>query len=157
MVFISDYWIKDFLASDFKTTSAQGTRRIAIALKNAMKQTDDLKAKEEIGAAARLASGLHGKSVSAESLATKYTFSPPAIDAFKKQFTPELYAEQFKMSGPEYSKHIAFHSIELNNGGIVTAEASKFDSVFQREEVGDKTRFSTEGKIVAERLRQTKL
>lgn len=157
LVSISDYWIKQFLASDFKTTPAQGTRRVAIALKKAIKETVDLKAKEELLAAARLASGLHSKSTSAESLAKKYSFSPAAVEAFKKQFSLGLYKEQFKMDGPEYSKHIAFQSIELSNGGILTAEAPKFDEVFKREEIGGRTRFSTEGRIVAERLRKSKL
>jgi hypothetical protein len=157
VITISDYWIKHFLASDFKTTPAQGTRRVAIALKNAMKTTKDIHAKEEIAAAARLASGLHGKTISAEVLAKKYSFSPATEDVFRKQFPSELYKEQFKVDGPEYSKHIAFQSIELSNGGIVTADAAKFEDVFKREDVDGKTRFSTEGKIVAERLRTTKL
>lgn len=157
VVSISDYWIKHFLASDFKTTPAQGTRRVAIAYKNAIKETKDLTAKEELAAAARLTSGLHGKSVTANSLAQKYSFSPAALEAFKKQFPPELYTEQFKVDGPEYSKHIAFQSIELDNGGILTAEAPKFNEVFKRDEHDGKIRFTTEGTIVAERLRTNKL
>lgn len=157
VVTISDYWIKQFLASDFKTTPAQGTRRVAIALKKAIRETTDLKAKEEIVAATRLASGLHGTVISAQSLAKKFSFSGAAEEVFKKQFPPGLYTERFKVDGTEYSKHIAFHSIELSNGGIVTAEASKFEDVFMREQINGKTRFSTEGVIVAERIRTTKL
>ena len=157
VITISDYWIKHFLASDFKTTPAQGTRRLTIALKTAMKDTKDIQAKEEIAAAARLTTGLHGKTISAAGFSKKYCFSPAAEQAFGKQFPLQLYNEQFKVDGPEFSKHIAFQSIELSNGGIVTADAARFEQVFKREEVDGKTRFSTEGTIVAERLRTTKL
>jgi hypothetical protein len=153
---VSDYWIKQFLASDFKTTPAQGTRRVAVAFKNALKATSDMGAKEEIAAAARLTSGLNGKAISAESLVDKYSLSQAAEEAFKKQFPPELYQEKFKLDGPEYAKHIAFQSIELSNGGILTAEAPKFDEVFQREEIRGLTRFTTEGTVVGERLRTSK-
>jgi hypothetical protein len=157
VVTISDYWIKSFLASDFKTTPAQGTRRLAIALRKAQREAPDLKAKEEIGAAARLVSGLNGKTISAESLVKKYAFSPSAEAVFKKQFPGNLYKEQFRVDNVEYAKHIAFQSIELSNGGIMTADATRFDEVFKRELLDGRVRFSTEGEIVAERLRKTKL
>jgi hypothetical protein len=33
----SDYWVKEFLSSAFKTSPASGTRRLALALKQAIK------------------------------------------------------------------------------------------------------------------------
>ena len=44
---LSDYWIKDFLASDFRTTAAAGTRRLANALKTASKNSSSLVVKEQ--------------------------------------------------------------------------------------------------------------
>ena len=35
---LSGYWIKDFLDSDYRTTAAQGTRRLAFAIKEALKE-----------------------------------------------------------------------------------------------------------------------
>ena len=34
---LSNYWIKDFLGSDYRTTAAYGTRRLALAIRDALK------------------------------------------------------------------------------------------------------------------------
>jgi len=49
-VAISGYWIREFLLADFRTTPAQGTRRLAIAIKRTMDQTNDIEIKEELAA-----------------------------------------------------------------------------------------------------------
>jgi hypothetical protein len=39
---LSNYWIAEFLNSDFRTTSAAGTRRLAVALRAAAKKSIDI-------------------------------------------------------------------------------------------------------------------
>ena len=157
---ISNYWIKDFLASDFKTTAAAGTRRLAVTLRNAIRQADDLSVKEEIAAAATLAPALQGKSTSIRAVAKKYGLSDQAQKLLRKQLKSDnLFTEQFTFSRQEFGKHIAFQSVELDNGGILTADATQFDKVFEQEELDAKTkqvRFTTQGRVVDRKLKRSR-
>jgi hypothetical protein len=63
--------------------------------------------------------------------------------------------EKFQFDLEEFTKQVAYRTIELDTGGLLTAEASSFDKVFHREQadgVDDRVRFSTEGRVVSERL-----
>lgn len=55
-----NYWISDFLGSDFRTTAQQGTRRLAVALSEAVWKSQDLAVKRELVAASTLAKALSG-------------------------------------------------------------------------------------------------
>src|SRR6185437_5894022 len=77
----SNYWIAQFLDSDFRTTSAAGTRRLAVILRDAARKTDDLAVKGEIAAAVTLAGGLAGQPVSIESFQNHFGLSPAAREA----------------------------------------------------------------------------
>ena len=153
----SNYWILDFLASQLTVTSAAGTRRLALAMSRAARKAD-LVVKQEINAAALLARGLAGQTLSVADLFDKYNLSQAArVDIRAELQRPGLSEERFEFSATEFERVHAYRSIELSNGGILTADTSTFDDVFQRmpsdrEEV---TRFVTEGRIVNERLRPT--
>jgi hypothetical protein len=59
----------------------------------------------------------------------------------------------------ELAKFIAFKTVELDNGGLLTASTDNFDAVFVRQVVDsskDRVRFSTEGTVIDQRLRKTK-
>lgn len=157
---IANYWIRDFLASDLKTTAAAGSKRLAIALRNAMNALSDTDAKAEIAAAVTLASGLNGQTTSAQSYCQNYGLSEVATDAVNKAIKSDsLMKEIFQFDVDEFRQHLAFRSVELNTGGVMLAESSKFDEVFRQEPVGEtdeNIRFTTEGKIVNQRLRKSK-
>jgi hypothetical protein len=54
---------------------------------------------------------------------------------------------------------VGYRSVELNNGGMLTAQSTDFDKIFQRELIDpkvQKVRFSTEGRVVSEKLRKAK-
>jgi len=158
---VANYWIRDFLASDFTTTPAAGTKRLAVALRAAMSLTSDSEAKAQLAAAVTLASSVAGTVTSVNDFCTRFGFSPETFEAVRKVMKHEnLMAEHFQFDVAEFIRHIAFRSIELSNGGILTADASKFSDVFRQESVNDaeKTvRFTTEGKIVDQRLRKVKV
>jgi hypothetical protein len=62
---------------------------------------------------------------------------------------------QFQFDSTEFSKQVAYRSVELDSGGTLTAESSEFDKVFRQELVDakeHKIRFSTEGKVISEKL-----
>lgn len=152
----SDYWIVHFLASEFTVTAAAGTRRLAHALRDAAKNSD-LDIKQEIIAAATLAPGLTGQRLSINDFAERLGLSQQARTAIANQLkTPRLAQERFEFELAEFQAVIAFKSVELSNGGTLTAPSADFDTIFQKENVGTEqreVRFTTEGRIVNERLK----
>jgi hypothetical protein len=68
--------------------------------------------------------------------------------------------ERFQFDAAEFHRHIAFRSIELSNGGILTAEAARFDEVFKQERLApvdaDDVIITTRGRVVDQRLRRAK-
>ena len=154
---ISNYWVKEFLASDFKSTSAQGTKRLAGALLAASRKSTDSGVKQEIVAAARLATGLAGKTTSVKGFCSKFHLSAAAQAAVAQQLpNAAVLDERFRFSSTEFSKHIAIQSVELNNGAILMAPANDFDKVFEQEHKKrtNEVRYSTQGQVVDQRLRK---
>jgi len=153
---LSNYWILDFLASRFTVTAAAGTRRLATALRNAAKKAA-LEVKQEITAAVTLAGGLAGEQLNINTFAERLALSPAAREAIVGELkNPAVAQEQFQFDLTEFRTIIAFKSVELSNGGVLTAPSSEFNAVFRQEHVDDETlRFTTEGRIVNEKLKQT--
>jgi hypothetical protein len=158
--YIASYWIRDFLHSDFLTPGEAGTRRFAKAVKEAMNHSSDIKTKEEITALSRLLPGLKGKVASAKGILNQFHVSDATQEQIKSRFTRgSLFDEQFRFMPDELSKFLAFTSVELNNGGLLTAPSDNFDKVFTKETVDsskDIVKFSTQGTVVDQRFRKTK-
>lgn len=156
----SNYWVRDFLASEFSTTPAMGTRRLALALKDAVNRTNDLQIKQQITAAATLAAGIDGQPTNADDFCDRYGFSEQTRTAVKQAFTrSDLVGDNFVFDAAEFSRQLPYKTIELDSGAVLTAQSSKFDEVFERQEIdgsGDEYRFSATGKIVTEKLEKTK-
>lgn len=155
---VSDYWISDFLASGFRLTSAAGTRRLGVVLRNAAKKSADIAVKSEIAAAVTLAGNLGGQRTSIQEFADRFGLSKPARDAIQRELkNPRLADERFRFDANEFQSQVGYRSIELDNGAVLTSQSSEFDEVFQQEVLDDVTqevRFSTEGRIVSEKLRK---
>jgi hypothetical protein len=153
---VSDYWIVEFLASSLRVTSAAGTYRLATALRAASRNARDLSVKEEIAAAVKLARGLHRRRLSIDEFANHFRLTPAAREAIMRELRdPELASERFQFDYPEFSTEVAYRSVELDSGAIVTAEASQFDEVVKRQKIdGARVRLSVEGRVTGERLRK---
>lgn len=158
--YIASYWIREFLQSDFLTPGEAGTRRFASAVRDAMNRADNTEVKDEIASLCRLLPGMKGKVVSARSILNHFQVSAKTQDRFKMSFKPErLFDDRFRFIPEELTKFIAFKTVELDNGGLLTASTDDFDTVFLREVVdlaNARVKFSTEGTIVDQRLRKTK-
>jgi hypothetical protein len=156
---ISNYWISDFLHSDLTTTGAAGTKRFAMALREAMRNTTNTPVHEELWTAAKIARGQAGRVGSIARVAHNLGLSAEATLAISEALPrPELFDESFKFDQAEFDNHITFRSVTLDNGAVLTAENANFEDVFRKEEVAktsNKLRFSTEGIIVDQRLRKT--
>lgn len=154
---ISNYWIRHFLESDFRATSAQGTRRLAKALLQATKDAGP-SAQQELVAMARLAPSLAGKATSISRLCTQFGLSKEARAAIRQVLPNEaILQERFRFDSNEFSLHVAIRSVELNNGAILMAPSSDFEAVFRVTALtkeGDEVRYSTQGRVVDQRLRK---
>lgn len=160
VVQLSNYWIAEFLDSDFRTTAAAGTRRLAIALRDAAKKSANVSVKSEIAAAVTLADGLKGRKLSIRDFQDQYGLSDAAKAAIANEIrVPALTDERFQFDLDEFKKQVAYRSVELDTGGMLTAQSNEFDKVFHREvldETEQKVRYSTEGKVISEKLGKTK-
>jgi hypothetical protein len=156
---LSNYWIFEFLDSDFITTAAAGTKRFAVALRDAARKSDTLAVKSEIAAAVTLSGSLAGRRLSARGFANRLGLSQEATSAVLNQLrSPELADENFQFDLNEFRAQVPYRSVELDSGGVLTAQSFEFDQVFQREIVDPETqevRYSTQGRVVQEKLTRT--
>src|SRR5581483_8000584 len=148
---LSAYWITEFLASQFATTPAAGSRRLAMALLNAISRSP-LDVKQELIAAATLASGLAGSPTSITAFMDQYNLSESAKQAITGGLqNPATAQEQFIFDVSEFRKYVAFKSVELDNGVTITANYEKFASVIKSHNLDDgRMEYSTTGTVVNE-------
>ncbi|MGQ0815936.1 MAG: hypothetical protein ACT4O1_16010 [Gemmatimonadota bacterium] len=157
---LSQYWIGDFLLSDLRTTGPAGTKRLAVALRTAIRTVEDLTVRRELISASDMIKNQDGRAVSANGILRTLRISEPAIAALRSQFPrPELMDERFILDREEFERHAPYRMVELDNGGVLIADDARFNEVFQRQELRvaeNRVRYITEGIIVDERLRKTK-
>lgn len=157
---IAEYWIKEFLKCEFFTTSSFGTKRIANALREAGKDSQNLKVKNEIVSLGILINGMDGKSISIKKIMDDFHISEEAKCEISSHLEHAgVLTDVFVLDKDEYHRHAPFVSIELDNEAIVTAPAGKFNNCFKKEVIEgseNRVRISTEGSIVDERIRGRK-
>jgi hypothetical protein len=156
---LANYWIHGFLNSDFKTTPAAGTRRLALALRTALEQAPTPAVRQEILSAATLARGQAGRAISVQGFLAGLGLTEDAQNCVLDQLANEsLATERFVLSREEFDRNLRLRSVELDTGVSVVGPADRFDDVVTREPVGNRDqeyRFTTSGRIVAERLKKT--
>ena len=162
---LSQYWIGDFLDSDLRTTGPFGSRRLGEALRNAVNATEKRPLKEELIWVTQLLRNQDGRTRSARAFLERLGLSDEGMNAVVRAFArPELIDESFRFEADEFSKHISYRMVELNNGAMLMAEDARFDEVFQYEPVvAERTelrnnimRYSTEGEVINQRYRKKK-
>lgn len=154
---VAHYWIHNFLDSDFKTTAKAGSRRIALALKDATKKTDDLKVKEEIISCIKLLQNAAEENISINSIVERFHLSDKASNLIISEIpNSQLIYDEFRFDLEEFKNIAAYKSVELDQGQIVTAPADIFDECINIEEINTKDNIyhlSTDGKIVDEKIK----
>lgn len=156
---LADYWIFDFLSSEFITTNKSGTRRLAIAVREVTNKINDVNIKQEIISFSTFARNQTGRKVSISQLVDAFNPSSSTKEILTNKYTEDVNNELFVLDAEEFALHVAYTSIELDNGGILTAPQGKFEDCFKTEIINDDEgviRFSTEGRIVDERIRSRK-
>ncbi|WP_290935006.1 hypothetical protein [Hyphomonas sp.] len=148
-----EYWIFDFLESEFVATSASGTKRLAEALKRAASISKNLAVKQQIAGAGMLLANFQGHRGSIDDIATKLNFSKETRDTIRAQLkNPSTMSEVFVFDQAAFDAHFRYRSIVLDNGGVMTAEATKFADIFIASGSGPLKKFRTEGRVVDERI-----
>jgi hypothetical protein len=155
---LANYWIYEFLCSDFETTSKFGTKRFADAMREASRKVTDLDIKRQLLSMANLIHGLSGESVSINGVMERFGLTQAARDAVVGQLKySELADDVFILDVEEFSMSAAYSTVELDNGGILMAPPEHFNEVFHRDPVdSDLTRvvvFTTRGRIIDEKLK----
>lgn len=157
---LSDYWIREFLASELRTTGPAGTRRLAVALKSAIRNVQEPGTRHELISAANLLCGQHGHVRTARQLVQQLGLSQASTTALTAAFPrSDLMDEAFRFDRDEFKRHATYRAVELDNGGMLIAEDSRFATVFEQQVINEaekRVRYSTEGRIVDEALRKTK-
>ena len=157
---VANYWIHDFLASDFKTTSKAGTRRFAVAIRDASGQAPSIEVQRELVGLRMLAGGLSGQLISIQSVMDNFGLSDEALELISTQLKHGgLLTDQFVLDYDEFTRYAAFTSVEFHNGGLLLAPSDSFNDIFRRETVdqnADIYQYSIEGRIVDERVRGRK-
>jgi hypothetical protein len=153
---VADYWIVDFLLSDFETTPALGTKRLANALRTAATQGSAI-VKQEIAAVAQLAANIPGRAMTIAQFCDQLNLSDETKREVISNVQPSrLINDQFRFDAAEFGRHLKFRQVELNNGAVLTAPASTFDQVFQESISQNIHTYVTSGEIVDERLKKSK-
>jgi hypothetical protein len=153
---VADYWISDFLLSEFATTPAAGTKRLAAALRAALSSSQNVSVKHEITSAAHLAQNLPNRALTIADFCDQFHFSDETKHLVLSKVKARLANERFRFDAQEFSRHIAYKQIELDNGAVLTAPADRFAQVFQETHHRDERTFMTSGAIIDERLKRTK-
>jgi hypothetical protein len=154
---IARYWIHGFLKSNFETTSKQGTRLFAIAIREAARKASSVREQEQLIALAILSGGLSGQDVTINAISNRYNLSEKTKELLFSQLPyRELISEHFILDEEELSKQLVITSVELDTGAILTAPPDLFDHCFVRENLAgeqDKVRFIADGIIISETIR----
>ncbi|MBR7996114.1 hypothetical protein KDX08_27060 [Burkholderia cenocepacia] len=158
---VADYWIVDFLRSNFRSTSALGTKRLAMALRNAVASTASADVRREISMAVQLAQNLDARNVlTIPDFCDRLNLSRASKDAVVAAVIPaRILNDKFRFDRAEFDKHVAYRSIELDNGAVLSAQIGKFDDCFESiasDEDPEVVTYSTSGRVIDEKLRKSK-
>ena len=100
---------------------------------------------------------MSGKSLSMVSFLQQLSLSDEAQAAIIARVpNPDLIGDTFILDQEEFLQNAPLAMVELDTGGIMLAPSDRFSDTFERELLdskSDRYRFTTEGRVVDERLR----
>lgn len=153
---VANYWVKNFLLSDLKTTSASGSRMLATVLRKASSDKKaSLVVKRELSNAVGLIGNLKGARISLAGVMDRYSLTEATRDVIDRNIPNERFKDsEFILDAATFNQRVAVRSVRLNNGVTLSAPTSSFDEVFEMERLsGEKVRFTTVGSIVDEKMK----
>ena len=156
---IAKYWIGDFLSCELNLQGPLGSRRLGIAISEAVKNADDPDIKREIFAVATTIRNQDGRTDSGNNHLRRSGASDAAIHAIVSEMpNSDAMNEVFPFETNEFDQHVRYRIVELDNGALLAANHAEFGEVFEMQEFPNENRhrFSTSGTILKERYRKLK-
>jgi hypothetical protein len=154
---ISSYWLYDFLDADFSETPKAGTKRLADALKAAVKSNPSLSVKNEIASAISLAPAIFsGNMTSINGFFQYFNLSKDARDSILSKLSkPSLASKNFQFDNTEFKTRVPYRTVEMNTGALLTAPSDQFSQLFDQRPKSDGTvEFVTTGNVVDQRMQR---
>ncbi len=150
----SNYWIREFLLSDFLATSRAGTRRLALAMRDSIRDEGNKSIQAELISVATLLNNQNGEPFSLKKLFKNFSLSQAAKDAILKRYPKSTVNEHFTFDLAEYSAHAAIRHVNLNTGASLSAPVHTFDEIIEMDEDLETgiTEFRTKGKVKRQRI-----
>lgn len=154
---MSNYWINEFLQSDFSLTPARGTVNLADAIRKVINGSDNLAMKHELTSAVALSESINGQTGNVEKLLTKLNVKEEYQKLIVEELGPIVASERFKFDSSAMLKFLSYKVIELDSGVFISAPTEEFDAKVRqsKSEDGLGIRVQLEGKIVNEKVKKS--
>ncbi|WP_157385686.1 hypothetical protein [Mesorhizobium sp. STM 4661] len=90
-----------------------------------------------------------------------FHFSEPTRNAILAEIKdPAIQAESSIFDAPVFTEQVAYRTVELSSGAVLTAPSAEFDEVFTKEPVhagvDGEYKYSTVGSVVTEKVARSK-
>ncbi len=131
---ISEYWIKDFLKSDFEVTSKSGTATLALSLKDAIQKEEELDNKQQLISFSNMLMNHDSQNITINEQCNNFGMSEELKEKIKSNLKCKAFFDsRFTFDKEEFISQAVFRTVYMKNGAILSAESTKFDSCFQAE------------------------
>lgn len=157
---VSEYWIKQFLLSDFRETGAAGTKRLANTIRKAMKELEESEESDasfELLPLLSMGSRFANQAVSINGIMNRYNLSQEARDAIIGCLSrPDLAGLTFNFEQVIYEREIRLRLMKLDSGAYIAAPAPDFDDIISPVGLdgGRPTGFRVDGRILEQTIRK---
>jgi hypothetical protein len=151
---LSDYWVRDFLASELKLTPERGSEVLAKLIKDTIAATQNVAIAQQLLSCVNLIENLNGKNLSVKSFCNRFGLGENIQTELISRLPNKSMADkQFIFNQDEFKKHARYRTVYLDNDAILSAPADRFEGVWRQEDEYDKTKFSTIGKVKEQKIR----
>ena len=152
---ISNYWIYEFLHSDFSSTSVRGSRALAEGIKKAFNKAESVLVKSQLQAVLTLLPQYNRRRMSAAKLTQMFSVSEETSKALEEGMKRHTYGNVFSLDIDEFLSVAPNKMVILDSGAIMTAPADRFDKAFvQHDEDDGSVTFEASGRVVKTQLRK---
>ena len=154
---ISDYWVKDFLQSELKITSASGSKKLARAIKDTISETKNDGVKTELIATTSLAKNINAQIISFKGFCDKMHLSEKTKnELLTKIGNQSLHDLSFQFDSEMFMQNCQYVIHFLDNGAGLMATTADFPNLWQEKAAkSGKSKYSTEGKIIGSKVRNS--
>ncbi len=126
---VSQFWIADFLSANHSLTDPGGTRILAKALKETIRQTKSMENKEALIDAANVIKSQTGRSISIRDFSDNYLADGVRQEYISRIRVPQVTDAIFKLDTETLNKELQYKSIVIDGLFTVRGPLDQFDDV----------------------------